>query len=165
MTKKLVQFQKDLQEYKNSAELLKTIFHKDQISAMQRKSSKWMKWSNDTIKEAIQLKFACESSGYDLLRKQKYPLPSLRTVSRRLEGFKFAPGILHEVIEFLKIKIMNFKTDQEKDCVLIIDEMAITSAKVYDTSTCRFFGEVTLPEHTGLATHAFVFMIGKYINV
>ncbi|KAJ8956758.1 hypothetical protein NQ314_006632 [Rhamnusium bicolor] len=157
---KLVQMKKCLQECKKSSELLNNIFHKDQINAIKRNKTNWMKWSNETIKEAIQLKFACGSSGYDLLRKRKYPLPSLRTVCRRLQGLKFAPGILYEVIEFLKIKVSNFKTEQEKDCVLIIDEMAITAAKVYDTSTWTFYGNITLPEHTGLATHAFVFMIG-----
>lgn len=47
----------------------------------------------------------------------------------------------------------------ERDCVLILDEMSITGNKEYDVSTGSFLGQVTLPKHSGIATHALTFMI------
>lgn len=49
--------------------------------------------------------------------------------------------------------------ENEKDCILVLDEMAITPGHIYDTSLNKYFGQVTLPEHTGMATHVLVFML------
>jgi len=47
----------------------------------------------------------CGNNGYEELLKQNIPLPSLRTLRRRLQNLKFSTGILHEVFKFLRIKI------------------------------------------------------------
>ena len=49
--------------------------------------------------------------------------------------------------------------DKEKYCALSLDEMSITPSSEYDTRTGRLMGEVTLPGHSGRATHAMVFML------
>jgi hypothetical protein len=123
-----------------------------------KKSTKFMKWSNDTVTKALKLKFACGSSGYEELLKQNFPYPSVRTLQRRLKRLKFNSGILTEVFNFLKIKVESFNEIQ-KDCVLVLDEMAITPGKYYDTSMNMYFGDVTLPLHAGIATHVLVFML------
>lgn len=41
----------------------------------------------------------------------------------------------------------------------MLDEMAITPGTIYDTSLNKYFGQVTLSEHSGTATDVLVFML------
>ena len=94
--------------------------------------------------------------------RQNLPYPCIRTLTKKLENFKFSSGIIsNEVYEFLKIKIRQFDKDIYKDCMLVLDEMSITPGSFYDTSTNSFIGNVTLSDHdeTKTATHALVFML------
>ena len=63
---------------------LKSFFNPDQLKALGKKSSRGWNWSEDTINKALALKEACGVNGYEELLKQNYPLPSLRTLYRRL---------------------------------------------------------------------------------
>ena len=62
----------------------KTIFNDDQLRALGSKSTRGWNWSDDTIKNALLLKFSCGINGYEELLKMHYPLPSLRTLQRRV---------------------------------------------------------------------------------
>lgn len=137
---------------------LRTVFNEDQIGALMQPSKRIHKWSKSTIKKALRLRFSCGTTGYQELLAQNQPLPSIRTLERRVEDIKFNSGILHEVIETMAIKVqaMNKK---ERDCVLVLDEMSLTENTEYDVKTGSFIGEVTLPGHTGIASHALTFMI------
>lgn len=97
--------------------------------------------------KAYKLRFACGNSGYQELLNQGYPLPSIRTLTRKLENLKFEPGLIDEVFDFLNIKISHFKKDTDKDCILILDEMCITSGIFYDNSSKKCIGKVTLPDN------------------
>lgn len=134
------------------------IFNLDQIHLIKSGNKKVRKWSTSTLKTAFQIRFACGISGYEELLRLKYPLPSIRTLTRHLEHIKFNSGILSEVIERLEIKVKAMK-EEERDCVLLLDEMSITSKTEYDTSSGSFVGDVTLPGHKGPATHALVLMV------
>lgn len=151
---------KKLKNLENNTLNLNFIFNTDQIQALNRRSTKFMKWSNSTITKALKLKFSCGNNGYEELIKQKIPLPSLRTLRRRLQNLKFEPGILDEVFKFLEVKIQTFKSDHEKDCVLIMDEMAITPANLFDVSSNKNIGKINLPNHEGTGTSVLVFMLG-----
>jgi hypothetical protein len=59
---------------KENTKLLYSIFSNDQVNALKRRSTKFMKWSNTTVKKALKLKFSCGSKGYRELQKQKIPL-------------------------------------------------------------------------------------------
>ncbi|KAG0419059.1 hypothetical protein HPB47_004397 [Ixodes persulcatus] len=72
---------------------LHKIFTADQLAALSRSSNRGSKWSNETVKESLQMRFACGSTGYDLLLEGDFPLPSSRTLRRRLEG-KFVVRLL-----------------------------------------------------------------------
>nr|CAI5855990.1 unnamed protein product [Callosobruchus analis] len=138
------------------------LFNSDQVKALEKKSGKstrYMKWSNETITKSVRLKFSCGNNGYTELLKQGYPFPSIRTLQRRLQNLKFDHGVLDEVFQFLKIKISSFES-HEKDCILVLDEMAITPGKIFDTSLNKYLGGVTLPGHTGIASHVLAFMLG-----
>ncbi|KAM7303444.1 hypothetical protein ISCGN_013402 [Ixodes scapularis] len=72
---------------------LHKIFTADQLAALSRSSNRWSKWSNETVKKSLLMRFACVSTGYDLLLEGNFPLPSSRTLGRRLEG-KFVVRLL-----------------------------------------------------------------------
>ncbi len=71
---------------------------------------------------------------------------------------KFEPGVLTEVFDFLKLKVHGL-TELERECVLTLDEMAITPSMELHMLTGKLYGDVTSPGHTGAATHACVFML------
>lgn len=70
--------------------MLKSIFNNDQIAALYRKSTNYMKWCNDTIEKAIKIKTICGVDGYNLIRNV-IPLPSIRTLQRHLERLQKYP--------------------------------------------------------------------------
>lgn len=117
------------------------------------------RWTNEEVKKALQVRFSCGTTGYEVLRSQGYQLPSNSTLQRRTSHLKFDCGVLDEVFEFLKIKLSHMH-GFEKHCVLTLDEMAIARGRYYDSKEDAFVGESTLPEHSGEATHALVFMLG-----
>lgn len=88
-------------------------------------------------------------------------MPSLRTLNEQLDGWKFTSGISNESFQFLQLKISCFKSDRDKDCLIVLDEISITSGIQYDSSLADFIGYVTLPGHNDkeLATHDLVFML------
>ena len=47
----------------------------------------------------------------------------------------------------------------DRKCSLTLDEMSIEPKTVYDSSSGQVMGSVTLPGHSGVATHAIVFML------
>lgn len=138
---------------------LQSVFTDCQIKALFSKQRCVRTWSHDTIKRALQLKFVCGTNGYNELIRQGYPLPNARTLQRRIEDFKFQPGISEQMLEFLKMKKPYFKNDSDVECGLIFDEMSITSKRSYNPSTGSLIGSITFPNDTGDATHAIVFML------
>lgn len=47
----------------------------------------------------------------------------------------------------------------DRYCSLTLDEMSIASKIEYDSSSGSILGNVTLPNHSGPATHGLVFML------
>ncbi|PIK41368.1 hypothetical protein BSL78_21778 [Apostichopus japonicus] len=135
------------------------IFSVDQLTSLGRSSTRGVRWGDATVKKALQLRFTCGASGYDLLLRQNLPYPSIRTLQRRMQNVAFRPGILSQVFEFLELKVSNMRPE-ERICSLTLDEMALSTSIEYDVSSGRLLGDVTLPDHSGTATHALVFMIG-----
>nr|XP_050038196.1 uncharacterized protein LOC126535352 isoform X1 [Dermacentor andersoni]XP_050042913.1 uncharacterized protein LOC126540168 isoform X1 [Dermacentor andersoni] len=134
--------------------------NEDQIQALSRNSNKGSTWSPQSVKQALQIKFSCGTSGYETLRKLGYPLPTNRTLARRLQALSFLPGILTDVIDLLKTKAEGMQ-DIEKDCVLLLDEMEIARGYELDRAEDVVLGGTTLPAKPDEpAHHALVFMIG-----
>ena len=117
-----------------------------------------MKWSNTTIKKALKIRFTAGPTGYKTLKNMQIPLPAMRTLQGRMQRVKFEPGILEEVFAFLKLKAAGMG-EMERECVLTLDEMAITPSVELHMGSGKLYGDVTLPGHTGPATHACVFML------
>lgn len=136
---------------------IRNIFTDDQIAVLKHKR-RVRTWSNESIKKALRLRFSCGITGYEELRRQNIPLPGLRTLRRRLEDFKFQSGISDDIFKFLELKISDWD-DIDKECCLVYDEISISSGKNFDNSSQSYIGDVTFPEHTGIASHAMVFML------
>lgn len=77
----------------------------DQALCLQKGTMGGTAWSTETVVKALKLKLSCRSQGYNVARELGMPLPSEPTLQKKLEGFKFAPGLLFEVIDLLKIKV------------------------------------------------------------
>lgn len=139
----------------------KTVFNKDQRKLSSGEYIKIPLWSNKTIQKALRLRFACGSTGYKEV-VHNFPLPSVRTLNRRLQNLNFNNGILHEIFYFLSIKISTFKSSLDKHYMLVFDEMSITPARTFDGSTKSYLEKATIANHKGeknIATHALVIML------
>ncbi|CAH1399170.1 unnamed protein product [Nezara viridula] len=77
---------------------LKKVFTNNQIKALMKDTVKSKtKWDSNTIIKALKMKFACGSNGYNELIAQNFPLPSHRTLRRRVLSVEFCPAILKDV--------------------------------------------------------------------
>lgn len=145
---KLIKEMCHLKQSKN----LEQVFNDDQIETLCRPRGRVDRWSNDTIRKALTLKLSCGSSGYNEILKQNIPLPSERTLRRRLEGIDFEPGVGDEMFDILRERVSHFTEDQERDCMLTLDEMSITAGEQCDQSTMTRIGLSTLPDRSGNCT-------------
>lgn len=50
----------------------------------------------------------------------------------------FTNGILEEIFEFFQIKVSAFRSNLDKHCMLVLDEMFITLSRTFDISTNSF---------------------------
>ncbi|XP_024871136.1 uncharacterized protein LOC112465596 [Temnothorax curvispinosus] len=124
-------------------QMLKEMLTNDQIRTLFTKK-RIKNWSNETIQRALKLQFTCGTTGYEELILQGMPLPSLRTLRRKLENLKFESGISNEMFDFLKLKASRLQ-DNDKECGLVMDEMSITPKNIYDSSTKTMLGNITYP--------------------
>lgn len=147
----------------NYKEILESNFTEDQIKVFELNrrtpnAKNTMKWSDSSIKSGLKMKFTCGSTGYDEIRKL-IPLPCKSTLTKRIQNLKFESGVLHEVFQFLSIKVSKMSSF-DKECVVIVDEMSIESGTQYDPSSKKIIGNVTFPSiTTRLAKNGLVVML------
>lgn len=132
----------------NVSNAVKKILNEDQLQALANGSPPRV-WSSATIKKTLRLKFACGTTGYEELQAQNIPLPSTRTLRRRMENIAFEEGISNEVLEMLAQKMQHVTSAAEKDCSLVLDEMAIQPGEQYDPSTKSMSGKAFFPSSKG----------------
>ncbi|KAH8037483.1 hypothetical protein HPB51_011632 [Rhipicephalus microplus] len=84
---------------------IKKYLSRDQLQGMWTSSMRGKQWSIETIQKGLKLRLACGSRGYNAVRELAVPLQSERTLQRRVENYKFSPGILHEVLMSLALKV------------------------------------------------------------
>ncbi|XP_049527322.1 uncharacterized protein LOC125947050 [Dermacentor silvarum] len=77
----------------------------DQLLGMETSSTRGTPWSTETIQKGLKLRLACGSRGYNTIRELAVPIPSERTLQRRVQNYKFSPGILHKVLQSLALKV------------------------------------------------------------
>ncbi|KAG8170370.1 hypothetical protein JTE90_007642, partial [Oedothorax gibbosus] len=156
-------FRRKEQEMSNLKKQLSVLFTSDQLNCMEKGYSKRMVWSDETIEKALRIYLSCNTKGYNYLRECGYPLPSQRTVQRRIQNFVLKPGISHEVLNLLKLKIASMYL-KERYVSIMFDEMQIAEGLILDASTKCVIGTPTIPSANGsyeeVAKHALVFFIG-----
>lgn len=136
---------------------LNKVFNSDQVDMLLYEKQHPKQWNDKTIAESLKTKFVCGTKGYEHQRKT-YPLPSERTLQRRVESLDFNPGTLNNVLDLLKLKLNTMHPD-DFDCGLVFDEMSIEEARSFCIADSRFYGDITIPGQSGTATHALVFML------
>ena len=131
---------------------------KDQFAALQRRSTRGLKWSSATIKDGLQFKMKWGTKGYSDFVKKVPIYPSARKLQQAVEHLPFESGFLHEVYESFKGDVADMKP-QDLECFLVGDELAIEAGEVFDPSTGKMIGSATFPHHTGLAKKAFILLL------
>ncbi|XP_077549557.1 uncharacterized protein LOC144162788 [Haemaphysalis longicornis] len=116
----------------------------DQVLNVGHPDSRGNRWSDKTVQKALQVRLACGTRGYELLKDEVLPLPSERTLQRRIEDVKFEPGILNELLPALKAKLETMKPE-ERHCALLIDEMQLTAGLDFDPTVKKPIGLATAP--------------------
>ena len=130
---------------------IRRMLNQNQLEALILPSSRGKKWSADILKKSFKLKFACGSARYEELRKQNIPLPSQSTLRAALQKIDFIQGKYDDIMEMLAGKAAHFEDNRQLDCVLSMDEMAITSGKQLDPSTNFYCGMSTFPTRDGIS--------------
>ncbi len=168
----LLKLQQSKRREENLAANISKFLNTDQIEKLKRPAGDKARniiWSSDIIQRCLAIRSIVGRNGYEYLRKLKFPLPSYRTLCQRIQNAPFAPGIQHDVLQWLKLK-MDGKSDYEKLCVLLVDEMQIRTCVEYDKGLRQIVGYVSpetlrvdaphsLDEEKEMATHALVFML------
>lgn len=120
---------------------LKSFLNKDQIDSLGQFSNV-RKWSNETIIKALKLRFSLGVHGYKRLSETGYPTPAYSTLTYRMREYKLDYGIFNELNEPLKVKLAEMD-ENDRFCVISIDEMVISSQKTFDKHGKRLLGSVT----------------------
>lgn len=110
---------------------LRNFLNEDQLECLQLSSRRAARWSNATVKKALQIRCATGASGYSYLVKEGYPLPSYRTLCEKVENARFQPGLQEDVMEWLRVKVGD-EPQMSRDCVLALDEMQLRPTIEYD---------------------------------
>nr|ACJ50158.1 transposase [Glyptapanteles indiensis] len=116
----------------------------DQIVRLNHNNTKFRrKWTENTIKSSLQIRMVTGCKGYEYLRcNAGYPLPSLRTLRRRIEKFSFAPGLENDIIPWLAKKVETLE-GYSRNCYISIDEMQMSSKIEYDKGLKRMVGFIS----------------------
>lgn len=97
--------------------------------------------------------------------RQKFILPSTRSLQNWLKNIPLAPGISSEVIMKLKESVPNMK-ETDKLCAIIFDEMKLKSHLYYNQKSDRILGfeDFASRQTERIADQAFVVMLKGIIK-
>lgn len=118
------------------------ILNLDQYKLLNGECQKMHRWCDEILVKAYQLKLACGISGCKELMNQNLTSPSLRVLRKKLRNWEFESGQTDDVFKFLDLKISRFKKNIDKDCLLVLDKISITSEICYDHATGSYVGNV-----------------------
>ncbi|RLU16309.1 hypothetical protein DMN91_012069 [Ooceraea biroi] len=134
---------------------LSTRLHSDQLRVLQRQSKGGVKWSLQTIQDALAFKMKWRTTGFSDFVNYLPIFPSIRTLQRAVEHIRFESGILEEVFDMLQCTVSRM-TENERDCMIAADEMTIRAGYAFDPSSKKIFGKCTFPTHVGQAKKVLV---------
>ncbi|XP_039300398.1 uncharacterized protein LOC120355776 [Nilaparvata lugens] len=97
-------------------------------------------WSSDDVAKAVTIR-CISKKGLDYIREiLKYPLPSEKTIYRRLSQFSTPPGFLEVSFSLLRGQASIITNEFEKDVIMSFDEMKVRSEICYDSIMDVFRG-------------------------
>ncbi|KAH6941201.1 hypothetical protein HPB50_014899 [Hyalomma asiaticum] len=144
---------------------LSKYLNEDQVKCLKMATMQGTRWTKNTVIKALKMRLSCGARGYDSVRELGQPLPTERTLHRHLEGYKFTPGLLEDIMESLALKV-SLMSPEERHATLMLDEMQLAPGLVYNPSSGTVLGAPTIPladatlPPDSLATHGLVFMLG-----
>ena len=103
------------------------------INNILKKKKKVYKYSSENISEAIVLR-SISKKAYEKCRKNKMtflPLPTLKTLNRRISHFSCAPGIQNELFNLIRYKLSTEDTFNQES-VIMFDEMQLQECTNYN---------------------------------
>jgi len=158
--KKKINIQHFLQEIKFSS-----ISSKSLVS-MQINHKKRKPWTINEKKLALSIYYKSPST-YEYMRKNKIILPGASTVRRWLNSINFSTGFSSKYMVQIQLKV-SFMSYQEKQCVVLLDEISIMKSIEYNKSKDEIEGYEdlgTLGRTDKIGSHALVIMVrGLYNN-
>lgn len=157
LEKELAAARKEIQGYKKFVGNIP--FFGGEMGSVIAAGKRVLNWPPESIKQALQIRFAVGWKGYSFLLGKGLPLPTYSTLCRRLQAIDFQPGVLNAILPYLAVKCSAITNEREKDCVILMDEMEIASAIDYDISSSAYIGHETLGDGSELATQLLVVMI------
>lgn len=116
------------------------IFTRGQVTYL--KSGKCLNWDSEDIAKAVTLRSLSKKAFHYTTRVLNYPLPSERTIQRRLSVVKCQPGVIELSLRIMREQVPFFN-DGEKDIILSFDEMKVQSTICYDNVDDCFIGPHT----------------------
>ena len=100
---------------------LRKVFNSDQVQALEHRD-RGTQWRADTVKKALQLRYACGAQGYEFLRQCGHPVPAYCTLCRRVQHVDMTPGVDQYLIDMLATKLAVYNAG-ERECCMLIDEV------------------------------------------
>ena len=122
---------------------VKSFLNPDQLKFLEGSVGR-ITWSDKTKEESIRISYVCGHTGYEMLRSLGYPFPCLTSLRTAMKNVKVAPGILNDSFALLGMKAEKMY-EQEKDAMLLLDEMAIQPKIESDETNKCLTGTITMP--------------------
>ncbi|KAL4103435.1 hypothetical protein QTP88_018812 [Uroleucon formosanum] len=158
--KNKISIQRFLQEIKFSSITSKSLV------SMQINHKKRTPWTINEKKLALSIYYKSPTT-YEYMRKNKIILPGASTVRRWLNSIHFTTGFSSRYMEQIQLKV-SFMSYQEKQCVVLLDEISIMKSIEYNKSKDEIEGYEdlgTLGRIDKIGSHALVIMVrGLYNN-
>ena len=106
---------------------------------------KRVNYSDEAYEQAIETRFLCGTTGYEHLRKKCHlPFPSSTAINDKLKAVKLKPGLNDACYKLLEMKSRKM-TEEQKEAILVIDQMAIQQKVEWDSSNKKMSGHITMP--------------------
>lgn len=106
-------------------------------------NGKCTNWSSEDVSKAVTIRCISQKALSYLREFLNYPLPSERTIKRRLAQFHTSPGFLDLSLNILKGQSLILNDEFKKDVVMSFDEMKVKGDICYDSINDQFRGPHT----------------------
>ncbi|XP_077259133.1 uncharacterized protein LOC143895696 isoform X1 [Temnothorax americanus] len=92
LKKTLRQYSQLKRKLKKQGDNFEKVFTEDQLKFIRNNTQRGASWSDETMNKALKLYVACGQKGYEEMRRQNLPYPSIRTIQYHIQGLKCKPG-------------------------------------------------------------------------